>query len=149
MSSFCASKKVNQFSCRSRGEHLAIMADSKYIAEIPNPVVLAVGNVYDWNQAARTLPPGSAVTFSDISDIKAEFLREICPDIVLSCLVCRDFDFLDLAQALQDAHYKGSLRIIVPKLPNPNSVISEARALCPDLQIEFYVDPTERGGAIN
>jgi len=117
------------------------MDDSKHLAELHNPVVLAVGDTFDWNIAARSLPPGSTITFSEIDDIKDAFLQKICPDIVLSSLVCRNFDFIDLAQALQGAHYKGSLRVIVPNLPDPNSVISEARALGPDFDIEFFVDP--------
>ncbi|MEE9428280.1 MAG: hypothetical protein V3V25_09065 [Paracoccaceae bacterium] len=112
-------------------------------------VVLAVGDVFQWRQAGQNLPSSSRIEFADIWEISTEFLNKLRPDIVLTCLVNQSFDFLDLAQVLESAEYKGSYQIIVPYLPNPKIVIAEAKTMCPSLDYCFVVDPTLPGGYVN
>ena len=128
---------------------MLIMSKAYSAAKKSNPVVLAVGDVFDWHESTRSIPMGAAVTFAEIAEITQDFLQEINPDIVLSCLVSQDFDFLDLAQALQAAKFKRCLRIIVPELPDPDIVLSEARNLCPNVNIDFEIDQTGRHYLIN
>ncbi len=113
------------------------MSDVKGRAQKRHHTILAVGEVAKTHQNLLTLPCNTLISYAEINDISAEFITDCAPDIVFSSLVCRHFDFLDLAQALHSAKFNGILKIVTPKLPNPTIVIAEARAMCPSLKIEF------------
>ena len=103
-------------------------------------VVLAVGDMSHWRTSGRDLPWGSQITFADFSDITDELIATMSPDVVISPLLCRSFDCLDLAAALCGAGFRGRLRIMAPKLPRPEVVLGEARALCPKIDIDLILD---------
>lgn len=117
--------------------------------ESPNLVVLAVGDVFQWHEASNSLPENAQITFADFSDVTADFLDMLKPQVIISCLVSQHFDFIDLGQTLQAVNFQGCFRIIAPKLPNPSVVVSEAQSMCPKLNIDFVFDPTVPGGSIN
>ncbi len=103
-------------------------------------VVLAVGDMSHWRTTGRNLPWGSQITFADFSDITDELIATMRPDVVISPLLCRSFDCLDLAAALSGAGFRGRLRIMAPKLPRPEVVLAEARALCPMIDVDLILD---------
>ncbi len=99
--------------------------------------VLAVGEVFQWCNRDSFLPTNALVSQADFKDVDIQLYADPTPDIVLSRLVCRNFDFLDLAQKLQAANYNGLFSIVAPKLPNPGIVIAEAKAAYPGIKIKF------------
>jgi len=111
--------------------------------------VLVVGEVFQLYLAEHNLADDSKITFADITDISSIFLNNLKPDIVVSCLVCRDFDFLELAQALELVGFQGIFRVITPVLPNPKIVASEAHSMCPTLNFKFIVAPEMSLGLMN
>ncbi len=111
--------------------------------------ILSVGEVRDVHQPSLNLPNNALLTKANIGDIDSRFIAKVQPNIVVSCLVCRDFDFLELAQALQIANYQGELSIIVPELPNPGIVLAEATTACPDLRITFISENPAPNRLIN
>jgi len=76
--------------------------------------VLVVGEVFQFYQTEHELPDDAKVTFAGITDISSIFLGNLKPDIVMSCLVCRNFDFLELAQALETAGFQGVFQVVTP-----------------------------------
>ena len=103
-------------------------------------VVLAVGDLSNWKASSGSLPWDSRIVFRDFRDVTEELLDSLRPDVVLSPLLCRHFDCLDLAQLLHLAGFKGRLRVMITDLPRPQIVLDEARALCPGLDIEYIVE---------
>ena len=100
------------------------------------PFVLVVGEVDYWRKSGRELPAGSQIAFLNFSDVKADLLAIIRPDVILSPLLCLSFDCLDLAQVLQAAGYRGRFRVMAPDLPNPKVIKAEVRSLGPDLDFD-------------
>lgn len=103
------------------------------------PIVLVVGENSD-----RQLPPGvrtleNAFHFVGIEQVGAELIGALGPDIVLSPLVTRSFDCIDLAQILSATGFRGSYRVVTPDLPSPDLVRREIRALCPGLSFDLMI----------
>ena len=101
------------------------------------PIILAVGDVRNWMNAGRALPADSQIAFAEFHEITEELLLTLLPDVVLSPVLCRAFDCLDLAQTLHGSGFRGRLRIMAPDMPNPRVIQSEIRALCPGLDVAF------------
>jgi len=113
------------------------------------PVLLAVGDLDEHHISGRALTWDSQITYVGFSEVNGDLISALNPDIILSCLVCKAFDFLELAQALCNTGFRGRFRIITPELPNPGIVLSEARALCPSLDIDFIIDQVLPDRALN
>ncbi len=101
------------------------------------PFILAVGDVRNWISRGRVLPSDSQITFAEFHEITEELLRTLTPDIVMSPVLTRGFDCLDLAQALQEGGFRGRLRVVAPEMPNPHIIQTEIKALCPELDVAF------------
>lgn len=101
------------------------------------PIILAVGDVRQWIVAGRALPADSQIAFAEFHEITDELLQALTPDIVMSPVLTRAFDCLDLAQTLHEKGFRGRLRIVAPDLPNPRVIQSEIRGLCPGLDVAF------------
>jgi hypothetical protein len=105
------------------------------------PIILAVGDVRNWISKGRALPMDSQIAFAEFHEITPELLQTLTPDIVMSPVLTRGFDCLDLAQALHDGGFRGRLRVVAPDMPNPLVIQSEIKALCPGLDVAFiYYD---------
>ncbi len=110
----------------------------------PRPIILAVGDVRQWVSSGRALPADSQIAFAEFHEISAELLQTLTPDIVMSPVLTRGFDCLDLAQALQASGFRGRFRVVAPDMPNPKVIQAEIRALCPTLDVAFiYVGKSE------
>ena len=123
--------------------------DEPVSTEKPQLVVLAVGEVSNWQKSGRSLPWESEIAFAEFREVSRELLETLTPDVVLSPLLCTSFDCLDLAQALHGFGYKGRYRVMVAGLPDPSIVLREARHLCPGLNIEFIEDNLISDGPAN
>lgn len=96
-------------------------------------VILVVGDVHDWLARGRTLPEDDILVFCDYADFDLKLLRSVQPDVILSPLVARQFDALDIATALEEAHFPGDYRVLTPKLPNPELITKELKNLAPSV----------------
>jgi hypothetical protein len=72
------------------------------------------------------------------AEIGRELLHEAQPDVVIAPLMTQGFDVLDLACVLNDCGYRGALRAIAPKLPDPHLIRREVIAICPKLDFDFF-----------
>lgn len=100
------------------------------------PFVLIVGEVDYWRKSGRELPAGSQIAFLNFSDVNADLLAIIRPDVIMSPLLCISFDCLDLTQLLKAAGYRGRYRVLAPGLPDPTVIKAEVRSLDPDLDFD-------------
>lgn len=101
------------------------------------PIILAVGDVRNWISSGRALPMDSQIAFAEFHEITEELLQTLTPDVVMSPVLTRGFDCLDLAQALHECGFGGRLRVVAPNMPNPLVIQSEIKALCPGLDVAF------------
>lgn len=101
--------------------------------EVAQPIILAVGEISLWRAAGRLLHPSSQLTYVEFSDLTTQLLQAVAPDIVLSNMISRSFDCLDLAQFLHQAGFQGRYRIIDANVPNPRLIMHEINVLCPGL----------------
>lgn len=95
--------------------------------------ILAVGDVQRWKLAGHTGRPSAVLAFVAFHEVDAELLQTIRPSIVLSPLLSRQFDCIDLAQTLDTLGYRGKYRVIDENLPDPGVIAREVRALVPGL----------------
>ena len=107
-----------------------------------DPVVLAVGDVAGWNRSRRPAPTGSRVIFAEFHEVTLDLIEMLSPHVVISSLLARRFDCVDLAQRLDDLGFAGRYQVLTDELPRPEMVLTEIRALFPRLQVE--IDPMPR-----
>ena len=100
-------------------------------------VVLVIGEVSTWYVDGKVLPWGADNFFADFNDVEEKLLSNFAPDVILSILMSSSFDCLTLAQLLHEIGFSGRYRIILARLPNPEMVLSELRAICPGLDVKF------------
>ncbi|NRB00893.1 MAG: hypothetical protein HRU32_13940 [Rhodobacteraceae bacterium] len=103
--------------------------------------ILAVGNLEEWIKQGRRVPWGGKVAFVEYCDVTRELIETISPTVVVSPLLARGFDCIDLSQVLHGAAYKGRYRAMTRNIPNPSLIKSEILAMCPGL--DFDVLPLE------
>lgn len=95
--------------------------------------VLAVGDTDEWLRRKRPVPPGGRIILTSFADLSRELLDRVKPRLVLSPLLARDFDCIDLAQMLFTLGFAGQYRVVSSDLPDPRVVVAEIRGLCPGL----------------
>ncbi len=114
-------------------------------AEASEVVVLAVGEYTNWGRVGPSLPWDGKISFAGFGEIDAALISQLDPDVVVSPLVCRNFDCIELAQILDQTGFRGLFRVFTEGLPNPAIVLAEAQALCPNIEIEFVTEiPAKR-----
>jgi hypothetical protein len=99
-------------------------------------VVLAVGDTKVWSAAGRRMPTGGRVVFADFHLVSRELLEELVPHLVVSPILARNFDCVDLAQRLALYQFAGRYRAFGPRLPNPQIITREIRSLVPGLDFD-------------
>lgn len=77
------------------------------------------------------------VTILAFRDLSADTLRLLSPRVVLSRLITRSFDCIDLGQKLFDFGYRGCYRILAQNLPDPSIVLNEMQVLFPGLHVQI------------
>lgn len=73
----------------------------------------------------------------DIQQVGAELLETLKPDIIISPLISRSFDCIDLAQILGGLGYRGIYRAVTTALPAPDLIRREISNLCPGLKFDL------------
>lgn len=98
--------------------------------------VLAVGDTASWSRSGRRIPTDGSVHFAAFHEVTPVLMAEIAPRLVLSPLLARNFDCVDLAQKLAQLGYRGPYRAIDIGLPDPRMIVREIRSLVPMLDFE-------------
>lgn len=109
---------------------LAAPAGERYTG---NVAVLAVGDTAEWLRRKQPVPPGGRIILASYGDLSRQLLERVRPKLVLSPLLARDFDCIDLAQMLHSLGFTGQYRVITSDLPDPRVVSAEIGQLCPGL----------------
>ncbi len=100
-------------------------------------MILIVGDVQKWTELGRQLPKMANLVYCEYVDVTVAFIEDLAPDFIFSPLVSRNFDLIDLAVLLEKIGYKGAVRALIPALPNPQYILSEIMALCPNLDVDL------------
>jgi hypothetical protein len=98
--------------------------------------ILAVGDIQAWSRRGRQIPSDGTVYFAEFHEVTETLLAELAPRLVLSPLLTRNFDCVDLAQRLAKLGYRGPYRAIDIGLPDPRMIVREIRSLVPTLDFE-------------
>jgi hypothetical protein len=77
--------------------------------------------------AEPTLRPDEAASIV-FADLPQHVPLPASLELVVAPLFCSDFDALEIIEALGAAGYRGSLRIVTPRLPNRQIVLRELRS---------------------
>lgn len=101
------------------------------------PVTLVIGDMVRWKHDSRALPDVRDLHFLDAAEVSAEAIEAVGPEIILSPLVVRDIDAIEIARALSQLGFAGRYRVLSSALPDPASIEAEVRAVAP--QIDFGV----------
>lgn len=80
-------------------------------------------------------PARQGVVMTRLDMLNARMLAQVAPDAVIGPLIAGGWDSLDLATALEDMGYGGTLFILTRPLPRAELVLRELRACCPALTI--------------
>lgn len=96
-------------------------------------LILAVGEVSAWRGRGNVLPRHGQLAFAEFHEVTAELLETLSPALVLSPLLSRRFDCVDLAELLHVLGYRGKYRVIGNDLPNPDLITAEVMSLVPGL----------------
>lgn len=102
-------------------------------SEYRRVAVLAIGDTDEWLRRRRPVPPGGRIILAGFNDLTQDFLRQVNPQLVLSPLLARHFDCIDLAQLLFALGFAGQYRVYATDIPNPEIILQEIRAVCPGL----------------
>lgn len=95
--------------------------------------LLAVGDKTGWLSSQKGLPDSPSITYMSIEDITKCLLHELAPDLIVSPVLCRAFDCIDLSLLLSACEYQGAYRAVGGDLPRPQMIENEIRQLCPHL----------------
>ena len=113
--------------------------------EARRDVILAIGDVSAWRSGGGSIPVSEGLAFAEFHEVTRDLLRILEPALVVSPLLSRRFDCLDLAQLLAGLGFRGKYRVIDSELPDPSLIVREVRALVPGLDFAVARE-TELGG---
>ncbi len=102
-----------------------------------SPVMLAVGTRLAELSRNERPPVSGSVVHVEFSDISSTLIESLRPSLVLTPLLSRWFDCIELAQRLSECGYSGSLHILADGIPRPQIVLNEVREVCPDLAVQI------------
>lgn len=89
------------------------------------------------------MPQMKGFTFLEFDAITTEVMRTINPEVVLSPLVCDDFDATQMIAELARYNFKGRYRAVTSGLTNPQMVLREVRTFAPAVDFDLLVIPED------
>jgi len=92
-----------------------------------------------WKTKAIWQPVETGLVFVDYSNLKQSIFSDPSTDLVLSALISRQFDALDVARNLADSGFTGRYRAFAKRLPNPVAVKAEISLVAPNLDFDIFV----------
>lgn len=102
-------------------------------------VVLAVGDVLSLRTRVGSHQANETLAFADFLDVTDELVEALNPEVVVSSVLGRNFDCVDLAEKLDEIGFRGRYRLIGHGIPQPELVLREIRSLFPSLAVELDV----------
>ena len=111
------------------------------------PVILVLGlNHVDLIRLpSGTIPPNALVHFAPVSALDGEVLAELKPSAIISGLVSRGSDAVELAGQLADLKYEGQYQVLTTALPRPAMVRAEISSVAPDIDVQLLEIPVQSG----
>ena len=103
------------------------------------PTIIAIGGSPVWKEALGEAPTQDGVNYIQLEDLNATMISLLVPGLVLSPVVAKNFDCLDVAAVLHDSGFSGAYRAVTQRLPNPSIVRREVRALFPELDFDIML----------
>jgi hypothetical protein len=100
-------------------------------------VVLAVGDVLSLTTRMSADLAADTTAFAEFVDVTPELMSELAPQVVVSSVLGRNFDCVDLAERLNEVGFEGCYRLIGHGMPEPLLVLREIRSLFPSLHVEM------------
>lgn len=100
-------------------------------------VVLAVGDVFSIRSRIDADLAGDRTAFAEFTEITPELMDALRPQVVVSSILGRNFDCVDLAEKLCEVRFTGCYRLIAHDMPQPDLVLGEIRSLFPGLRVEL------------
>ena len=95
--------------------------------------ILAIGEPDEWRRSGGVIPSEDVIAFCQFSEVSDELLQRLSPSLILSPVLARRFDCIDLATRLYQLSFKEKYRAIASNMPNPDIIEREIRSLCPTL----------------
>jgi hypothetical protein len=105
-------------------------------------VMLVVGQIGE----PAALPRIPGFHFRPFEDVDRALLARLQPEVVLSALIARDFDAVELGRLLREEGFTGRYRAVTRSLPNIRAVVAEIRATVPGLDFDVFVMDSLRHG---
>lgn len=99
--------------------------------------ILAVGAPEEWKRQGKALPSHGKLAFVAFHEVTGYLLDKLNPAAVVSPVLAKGFDCIDLAQVLHSLDFKGPYRAAAPDLPKPKLIESEIAQLCPRLDFQI------------
>lgn len=108
--------------------------------ESPSPT-LVVGDLVRWKELGHDIPEIDGFYFVDFDDVSIETLEKIRPQVILSPLLGRSFDAVEVARRLEAMGYRGRYRVVTDGVPRPDVVKREVNAVAPNLDFSVLLLP--------
>ena len=110
--------------------------------EADQPLTLVIGDQRAWDVNASHPPFIEGFKFIDIDALEAKVFDNFPAAIVLSALMTRNQDAIEIARKLKEFSFEGRYRVIADALPNPDLVAREVKAAAPDIDFEVLNLPS-------
>lgn len=101
-------------------------------------VMLAVGDGFPTGET-REQAACASTAFANYADVTHELIEALRPQVVVSCMLGRGFDCVDLAERLSAIGFRGTYRLIGSGMPEPELVVRELRSLFPTLRVDLAI----------
>lgn len=109
--------------------------------EASDTVTLVIGDMIRWKKLGRIPPDIPGFVFADIEELSPALMAEAKADIVISPLLIRGADAVEVARRLFRMGFDGSYRVLSGQVPNPDIIRQEIRNVAPKLDFVLMVVP--------
>lgn len=104
-------------------------------------VFLVVGDIDSLKLSGLKLPQIDNFHFCAIEQVNQIFIARLKPDVILSSLITKQFDIVDLIDILNTINYCGQVRAISTALPDTQLICSEIQSAYPAIDFDLLEMP--------
>jgi len=104
-------------------------------------VFLVVGDMDSLKLSGLKSPQIDNFHFCAIEQVNQIFIARLKPDVILSSLITKQFDIVDLIDILNTINYCGQVRAISTALPDTQLICSEIQSAYPDIDFDLLEMP--------
>lgn len=117
--------------------------DAKGLADGQSVKVLVVGDIARWKTLGRLHDDLADYAYVDLDDLHDGKIQEIAPDLVLSPLMSKGFDAIDVAERLRAADFAGRYCAVANDVPNADIIRREVKSIAPQLAFDLLILPAK------